>query len=1358
VASVPSNPILTIYVFVFNSLDIILIYNIMSFSIFNSFNGNSQRLGQKYSIVSADVNPPGSVSSIGTDTSSVTFSFTAPRTGGTVTGYTAYVDGKPYSGTGGPSSYTINGLSAGVQYSINMVANIVSSSTTITTTSVTFAPTSVTGCSLWLDAADTATITYSSGSNVSQWSDKSGLGNNATQSTSTYQPISGSVSTNGKNVLNFTGKSMIYPTINNTTITVFCIYNNKTFVPYGTPVNVGPFAFFYAAPNSKVGIGRLAVTDEVLASWSSAGLTTSQYVIYGGTVSVSGNTTSFLYFNGTQVATVSVNSSGGISAYSVGDSINNITSGNIAEVLIYNSVLSTTDRQKVEGYLAWKWGLQTSLPGAHPYYGAAPSGGTSTVTTTTSKNILSNPSRPLVISTLAPFPTNIQLISATTTSLTFSFTAPTTGSTPSSYTPYVNGSASTGSGTPSSYAISGLTAGTSYQITMAANVGGGTFVPTSISGCTAWWDGADPNGTGVLPANGASITTWADKSGNGYNATASSAATYSLSSKSVTFSNNYYTSNHPATPTNETCFIVYNVTNTNGYMFMIGTAVGGREVGLQDSKTSVAMGNSYISWGAVSTGVGTVGQSYLVTGQISNGPSNTYISVNGALTLVGPTAMGSSFTNGVTTGLGRENLVSGPFYGNIMEVLFYNSVLSTSDRQKVEGYLAWKWNIQSNLPGAHPYYSSSPNTGIVSYQNPNPVSLTTLYTYPTNIQFISATTTSLTISFTAPGNSPTGYTPYVNGSAGTGSGTPSSYTISGLTGGTSYSVTIGANVTTTTTFTPTSISGCSAWWDASDPYGTGTPPANGTAISTWTDKSGSGYNGIAQSGLSATYTSASNTLNFNNAYYTTNYPANPTYETFFMVFNYTNASAEMVPIGSTSGGRIIYIYNQDYSVSTSYAAGSSNSSGLATNGTNNLIVTAINTNANAYASTNAALTMNGPNTIGAFGAGTKTYLGRDAYPHIFYGNVCEIIFYNSVLSATDRQKVEGYLAWKWGLQTNLPSTHPYYSAAPTGSSTTTTYQNPSSVSLRTATVPVTYTYQYTGSNQSVVVPTGTTYMVAELWGAGGGGSGNGSNSAVYNVISGSGGGGGYTSANLIISAGTTLTIIVGQAGNVSAIAGQALATYGGGGGCITLNGDTNWRNTSGGGRSAIQISGADIITAGGGGGGGHIAPSAPNPATGTYMTGGAGGGLIGGTGGFGDSSGTEQNGKGGTQSAGGAAGSNKPGGNPSTNGTAGSQYQGGTGTSSGAGGGGGWYGGGGSNFSALVTYYLGSGGGGSSYVSSSYLQSGTTATLLQASGATVASNSSLPSGVQGTIGNGGAGSTTGSAGQNGYAVITFYFT
>ena len=45
-------------------------------------------------------------------------------------------------------------------------------------------------------------------------------------------------------------------------------------------------------------------------------------------------------------------------------------------------------------------------------------------------------------------------------------------------------------------------------------------------------------------------------------------------------------------------------------------------------------------------------------------------------------------------------------------------------------------------------------------------------------------------------------------------------------------------------------------------------------------------------------------------------------------------------------------------------------------------------------------------------------------------DAAEIVLYNVVLTTTQIQLIEGYLAWKWGLQANLPSGHPYKSASP----------------------------------------------------------------------------------------------------------------------------------------------------------------------------------------------------------------------------------------------------------------------------------------------------------------------------------------
>ncbi|MDC3319935.1 hypothetical protein OAV61_09255, partial [Flavobacteriaceae bacterium] len=57
-------------------------------------------------------------------------------------------------------------------------------------------------------------------------------------------------------------------------------------------------------------------------------------------------------------------------------------------------------------------------------------------------------------------------------------------------------------------------------------------------------------------------------------------------------------------------------------------------------------------------------------------------------------------------------------------------------------------------------------------------------------------------------------------------------------------------------------------------------------------------------------------------------------------------------------------------------------------------------------------------------------IGSDAAGNSFDGMVAEVIIVESSVSDNDRQKIEGYLAHKWGLAANLPADHPYKDAAP----------------------------------------------------------------------------------------------------------------------------------------------------------------------------------------------------------------------------------------------------------------------------------------------------------------------------------------
>ena len=156
------------------------------------------------------------------------------------------------------------------------------------------------------------------------------------------------------------------------------------------------------------------------------------------------------------------------------------------------------------------------------------------------------------------------------------------------------------------------------------------------------------------------------------------------------------------------------------------------------------------------------------------------------------------------------------------------------------------------------------------------------------------------------------------------------------------------------------------------------------------------------------------------------------------------------------------------------------------------------------------------------------------------------------------------------------------------------------------------TFNYTGANQTFMLPAGCTTFTVKLWGAGGGGG------AVM-----PGGAGGYTVGSFSsMTSGTTFGIVVGGAGTFSGFS----TTYGGGGAGSTNSGNTG---ASGGGRAAITFGGADLLTAGGGGGGNG----------GSGYTTGAGGGLIGGSA---NGLNSTDGGNGGTQSAGGASGSFNP--------------------------------------------------------------------------------------------------------------------
>jgi hypothetical protein len=161
------------------------------------------------------------------------------------------------------------------------------------------------------------------------------------------------------------------------------------------------------------------------------------------------------------------------------------------------------------------------------------------------------------------------------------------------------------------------------------------FSPTSITGLQLWLDGNDPAGTGTQPANGATVSTWVDKSGNGYNATAAPSrvvGTYSTSFRAVNFatSSTGYITSYSAAPTNETMFVVFNNPSpSSGNNILIGGVQGARSLGAGHSSAgtgTVGNLNTQVAWLAT-TGTYTGGTTVLTTSQFTT--STNTISLNG---------------------------------------------------------------------------------------------------------------------------------------------------------------------------------------------------------------------------------------------------------------------------------------------------------------------------------------------------------------------------------------------------------------------------------------------------------------------------------------------------------------------------------------------------------------------------------------------------------------------------------------------------------------------------------------------------------------------------------------------------------
>ena len=232
----------------------------------------------------------------------------------------------------------------------------------------------------WWDAADAATITLNSG-NVSAWANKGAAGGSLAQASGGAQPPYSATALNGLPGVTgaagthsmATGTLTGLPTGTDPAFTMFAVGK-----PDAASASLGAFVTFGAnASEAMPMLGTLANGNFYIDCFGS-GITTSVNVTGSGHIlSVKHNTDTTTYSHVDGVAS-------GQSSFSVAPGASPAAKifdwfasgypngGILQEYIILSTVLSDADREILEGYAAWKWGLEGNLDAGHPYKSAAP--------------------------------------------------------------------------------------------------------------------------------------------------------------------------------------------------------------------------------------------------------------------------------------------------------------------------------------------------------------------------------------------------------------------------------------------------------------------------------------------------------------------------------------------------------------------------------------------------------------------------------------------------------------------------------------------------------------------------------------------------------------------------------------------------------------------------------------------------------------------------------------------------------------------------------------------------------------------------------------------------------------------------
>lgn len=214
---------------------------------------------------------------------------------------------------------------------------------------------------LWLDFGDGSTVTLS-GSSISQIDDKSGNARHASQATSGKRLGYATASINGLNCATSNGDQYVALASSLSIQSIFIV------TQFTSPTS-SDYQFIFGDASTYPFHGTGYVSTLLDSTYAATEVKTGSGWVDGASVAPSSMTKQ----SAVSIYVFSPAGAVSISQFSYDrNNTNRGIQGNICEIVAFSSPINTANRQRVEGYLAHRWGTTGSLPSGHPYKASAP--------------------------------------------------------------------------------------------------------------------------------------------------------------------------------------------------------------------------------------------------------------------------------------------------------------------------------------------------------------------------------------------------------------------------------------------------------------------------------------------------------------------------------------------------------------------------------------------------------------------------------------------------------------------------------------------------------------------------------------------------------------------------------------------------------------------------------------------------------------------------------------------------------------------------------------------------------------------------------------------------------------------------